>query len=176
MRVFQGAAFGLSRLAAGIACLVVVAMVAHILYEIVLRTFFNTSTYVLDEFAGYGVAAVTFLALGYSLEHGSLIRVGLIVGRLRGKAHRALEVFCALATLATTSLLIWYLALTVRRSWMRGHVGNSIAEVPQWIPEGLVLLGLAVFWLQLVAYLVRQLTGEPPPVVSDPTLDAQHDL
>jgi TRAP-type C4-dicarboxylate transport system permease small subunit len=176
MRGFQTAAFGLSRIAAGLACLVVILMVLLILYEIVLRTFFASSTYVLDEFAGYGVAAVTFLALGYSFEHGSMIRVGLLVGRLTGKARRALEVFCALATLWVTSLLVWYLGLAVRRSWTRGEVGNSIAEVPQWIPEGLVLLGLGVFWLQLFAYLIRQITGEPPPVIADPAIDAQHDL
>ena len=45
MRTFQTVVFGLSRLSAGLACLLVVAMVLHILYEIVLRTFFSSSTF-----------------------------------------------------------------------------------------------------------------------------------
>ena len=175
MRAFQTAVFGLSRLAAGLACLIVVAMVCHILYEIVLRTFFASSTFVLDEFIGYGVAAATFLAIGYSFEHGSLIRVGLLIGRLEGRARRSLEVFCALATLWMTSLLGWYVGLIVWRSWSRGRVSSSIAEVPLWIPELLIFVGIAVFWLQLIAYLVRQFTNEPPPVIVE-TIDVQRDL
>ena len=58
-----------------------VLMVLHILLEIVLRSFFASSTFVLDEFVGYGVAAMTFLSLGYALETDSLIRVQLLLGR-----------------------------------------------------------------------------------------------
>ena len=175
MRTFQTAVFGLSRLAAGLACLVVVAMVCHILYEIVLRTFFASSTFILDEVIGYGVAASTFLALGYSFEHGSLIRVGLLVGRLTGNARRALEIFCSLATLAVIGQLTWYIGLITWRSWQRGRVSSSIAEIPLWIPESLILLGAVIFCLQLIAYMLRQFTDEPAPVPVE-TPDLQHDL
>ncbi len=139
-------------------------MVAHILIEIVLRYFFSSSTFVLDEFVGYAVAATTFLSLGYSLEHGSLIRVSLLIGRAEGPMRRLLEAVCALAGLFVAGLLVWYFWLRVARHWTRGTVSSSIAEVPMWIPEGAILLGLAVFWLQLLAYLLRQITGEAPPV------------
>lgn len=167
MKLFQNTIFALSRAGAALACIVLVGMVAHILYEIVLRAFFASSTYVLDEFVGYGVAACTFLALGYSLEHGSLIRVDLLLGRLTGRARRAVDSFCAIATLWIVSVLIWYFWLMVERSWTRGRVSSSIAEVPLWIPQGAVLVGLGVLWLQLFAYLLRQAADAPPLVADD---------
>lgn len=176
MRAFQTFVFGISRAAAALAALIIVAMTLHILYEIVLRSVFSTSTFVLDEFVGYGVAASTFLALGYALEHRSLIRVGLLVGRLQGKPKRVLEAFCALATLWATTLLLYFMGLTAWRSWTRGRTSSSIAEVPSWIPETLVILGLAVFWLQLLAYFLRQFSDVPPPVPYSAAEDLQSDL
>lgn len=176
MMSFQKFAYGLSRAGAALACVCVVLICLHILLEIVLRSVFSTSTFVLDEFVGYGVAASTFLALGYALEHGSLIRVGLLVGRLDGKTKRAVEAFCALSTLWITSLLICFMGVTAQRSWTRGRVSSSIAEVPMWIPETVVLVGLAVFWVQLLAYLLRQFTGEAPPVAPNHEADLQSDI
>lgn len=176
MKTFQIFAYSLSRAAAAVACLIVIAMTLHILFEIVLRSAFATSTFVLDEFVGYGVAASTFLALGYALEHGSLIRVGLLIRRLSGKSRRTVEAFCALSTLWVTSLLLYFMGLTTWRSWTRGRVSTSIAEVPTWIPESLVVLGLAVFWIQLLAYILRQFTNQPSPVPAHAAVDLQSDL
>lgn len=164
MRQFQTLVFAISRVSAAVAALALVGMVAHILYEIVLRYFFSTSTFVLDEFVGYGVAACTFLALGYALEHGSLIRVNILLTMTKGAVRRVLEAACAALTMAVISLFIWFFWLRVTRHWSRGTTSSSIAEVPMWIPEGFVLLGLSIFWLQLLAFFLRQLFDLPPPV------------
>jgi len=157
MHLLQTAIFTLSRMAGGLAGLLLVAMVLHILLEIVLRAFFSTSTFVLDEFVGYGVAAITFLSLGYTLEHGAMIRVNLLLTRTHGWARRALEVLAASFTLVLLTFLGWFFWFRVARHVTRGTVSSSIAQVPMWIPEGLVLLGLGLFWLQMLAYLLRML-------------------
>lgn len=164
---FQTFAYTLSRIAAGVAALALAGMVLHILYEIVLRYFFATSTYVLDEFVGYGVAACTFLALGYALENGNLIRMNALLARTEGTARRTLELLCALLAMTVTAMLIWFFWIRVLRHWTRGTTSSSIAQVPMWIPEGLVLLGLVVFAIQLLAYLLRQIVPVPPPVEAD---------
>lgn len=167
MRRFQTVVFAISRLAAAIAGLALVLMVGHILYEIILRYFFATSTFVLDEFVGYGVAACTFMALGYSLEHGNLIRVNMLLTRLSGVGLRIAEAGCAALTLGLTSIFVWFFWIRVARNFTRGTTSSSIAAVPMWIPEGFVLLGLCVFWLQVFAYLLRQIFDTPPPVEPD---------
>ena len=171
MSQLQTAVFAISRLSAALAALAMVGMVGHILYEIVLRYFFDSSTFVLDEFVGYAVAAATFLGLGYSLEYGSIIRVNLLIGRTTGWLRRVLEALCSIAALMAVGLLAGHFGFRVARHWTRGTVSSSIAEVPMWIPEGAVLLGLCVFWLQLLAYLLRQFTDTPPPVVAETNIN-----
>lgn len=161
MRAFQNAVFGISRGAAVVSAALLVLMVLHILLEIVLRSFFASSTFVLDEFVGYGVAAMTFLSLGYALEEGALIRVQLLLTRSSPPARRGLEIVGAALTLAMSLFLIAHFWSSVSRNWSRGAVSQSIAEVPLWIPEGLVLLGLTLFALQLLAHFLRLLC--PPP-------------
>jgi TRAP-type C4-dicarboxylate transport system permease small subunit len=161
VRAFQNAVFGISRGAAVVSAALLVLMVLHILLEIVLRSFFASSTFVLDEFVGYGVAAMTFLSLGYALEEGALIRVQLLLTRSPPPARRGLEIVGAGLTLAVSLFLNAHFWSSVSRNWSRGAVSQSIAEVPLWIPEGLVLLGLTLFALQLLAHFLRLLC--PPP-------------
>jgi TRAP-type C4-dicarboxylate transport system permease small subunit len=171
MHLFQTSVFAISRVAAGVACALLVGIVGLILYEIILRFFFATSTYVLQEFVGYGVATCTFLSLGYALEHNSLIRVNVLLNRVGPAWLRVLEALSALMTMVIVGVLIWFFWLRVLRHWNRGTVSNSIAEVPMWIPEGALLLGLGILWLQLMAYGLRQVTGHPPPVANTSPAD-----
>lgn len=159
MELMQRAVAGVSKVVAYAAGVLLVGMVGHILYEIVLRAFFDSSTYVLDEFVGYGVAAVTFLALPYAFEQGVMIRVNILLARTHGNVRRWLEVFCVLTTLAVGGFLAYYYFLDWHRNLVRGEVSGTLAAVPMWIPTGLMLLGYVLFLVQLVAYLVRLLAG-----------------
>jgi TRAP-type C4-dicarboxylate transport system permease small subunit len=159
----QRTVFRISKKCGQASAIILVIMTVHILVEIILRGFFYTSTYVLDEFVGYGIAAMTFLTLGFALEEGSLIRVNLLLIKLRGPARRRIEIFCVLLTLTIMLFLAKYFWSTVFfRDLNRGAVSESIAQVPMWIPEGLVFLGLIVFIIQLAAYLLRLILGENP--------------
>jgi TRAP-type C4-dicarboxylate transport system permease small subunit len=160
VRAFQAAVSGISRGAAVVSAAFLVLMVLHILLEIVLRSFFASSTFVLDEFVGYGVAAMTFLALGYALEEGALIRIQLLLTRSPPPVRRGLEIVAAGLTLALSLFLIAHFWHSVSRNWSRGAVSQSIAEVPLWLPEGLALLGITLFALQMFAHLLRLL--QPP--------------
>lgn len=162
MRQFLSLVDLLTRAGAIMAAVIVAAMVGHILLEIVLRAVFDSSTYVLDEFVGYGVAASTFLGLGYTLEQGGLIRVNILLARIRSRALRQLtEVTCVAACFGVFAMVWLNFWNSISRNWTRGAVSETVAQVPLWIPEGLLLLGLSIFLLQLVAYAIRVVSGEP---------------
>ena len=150
----------LSYAAGVVSAILLIGMVLHILLEIVLRSFFSSSTFVLDEFVGYGVAAMTFLSLGYALNEGALIRVNILLGRTAGRPRIGLEIFSAAVTLALTVFIAVYFWRSVARNWKREAVSETIAEVPLWIPEGLVLAGMILFAVQLAAYLLRLIAGD----------------
>lgn len=137
------------------------AMTLHVILEICLRAFFNSSTFVLDEFVGYGVAAMTFMTLGYALETNSLIRVNILLVRIRGDfGRRLVEVLCALVALIVSSYIALYFWKSVSRNFTRGVTSETIAEIPLWIPESFVLLGLGIFMIQLLAYILKVISGQ----------------
>ncbi|MSP67261.1 MAG: TRAP transporter small permease [Alphaproteobacteria bacterium] len=166
MRAIQylnGISLAISKFAAYLAALVLCLMVGHIIFEIILRAF-SRSTYIMDEMVGYGVAGTTFLALAHSFETSALIRVNLLLEKLErgGMARRVVELFCSCSTLWVMTIVIQYFWNSVSRNFIRGAVSETIAEIPLWIPEGVVLIGMAVFWLQLLTYTLRILFGELP--------------
>lgn len=168
LRPFLRGADALAWAGAVLACAVLVGMVALIVWEIVLRSVFDSSTFVMDEFVGYGVAAATFLALAHALGQGEIIRVGLLIDRLRPGPRRWLEALSALIGLLTVTPLIHFFWLRVARAWTRGSVSNSVAQVPMWIPEAVVMTGLVLLWLQLVAHLIRNASGPSPHAAARP--------
>ncbi|AVL71402.1 TRAP transporter small permease [Oligella urethralis] len=126
-------------------------MTIHIIVEIVLRSVFSSSTYVLDEMVGYGVAAMTFLSLGYAFRHLALIRVGILSSIVKSKQiKKYLELFCVTIGIFASYFILKYFYLSVLRHFARGSRSETIAEVPLWIPETLVCIGLAIFMLELV--------------------------
>lgn len=160
MQTFHRLVSRLSYLGAVMAVLLMFGMLFHIMLEITLRATMGTSTQVLDEFVGYGIAAMTFLSLAYAMESGVMIRVGLLLGAIgNGVARRVVELFCVISTLILTAFLALQFWSSVARNWSRGTTSSTAAEVPLWIPEGAVLIGLSLLGLQLISYLLRILAG-----------------
>lgn len=144
-----------------VAALVLVCMVGFITFEILLRHFFSTSTFVQDEFLGYGLSICIVWSLGYTLESGKMIRINLLTTRLSARAERALMTFAAFSTALLILGLAWMFWLRVTRAWTRGTVSASSAEVPIWIPESIIMIGLILFFFQLVAHGLQSATNHP---------------
>ena len=163
VRALEATGQALSRAGACTAMAIVVGMVVLIVAEIVLRTFFDRSTYVTTELVGYGMAAITFLALGETLTQGGLIRVTLLLHAMTGAPRRLLELLLAGITLASLALPIWFFGRSVRINFEAGYTSLTIADVPLWIPELAMLVGMAAFWIQLLAYAVGVAAGRRDP-------------
>jgi TRAP-type C4-dicarboxylate transport system permease small subunit len=146
----------MAKTAAYFSALILIEMVLHILLEIVLRTFFNKSTYVLDEFVAYSVVCMTFLCMAYAMHDQRLIRVELLISKASEKWRNALELFSIIIALGITSGLIYFFwTKTFWRDLTRNRVSSSIAEFPLWIPELLALVGLVLFIFQLLVMFFR---------------------
>ncbi len=150
----------LSKSAEILSCIILVVMVAFILVEIILRSFFDASSYVLDEFVGYGVAAMTFLAFAATLREGVFIRVEMVLAHLGPKLRRLIEVISCVTGAVLFSGLTWYVAKLIYRNFDRGVISNSIAEVPLWIPQSFILVGLILLVLQFLTQAILVALGD----------------
>ena len=162
MKMFQDIVFFISRTGAVLAGVIIVYMVCHILLEIFVRSAFATSTFSLDELIGYSVAACAYLGLGYTLEKGGLIRVNLVLSKMNplSGARKFIEVLCCIGTLIAMGLPLWYFGRSVIVKYGSGYTSGTMFNAPQWIPEGFLLVGLIIFWIQLLAYLFRVLGNQ----------------
>ena len=156
LRAFAAASSGLNWTAAAAAAILLVLMVALILVEITLR-YFSHSTFMADALVGHGVAAITFLAVAWALEQGSMIRISVVTRRLPVNFRYATEMFSIVgAELLTVGLMVYQWRL-VAKLWHRGSVSQHYLPIPLWLPEAIFLVGLTLLAIQLLVKFCRLL-------------------
>ena len=115
-----------------------------------------------DEFAGYCMAASSFLGLTYTLRASEHIRMTLIVHRAHGATRRSLELVCLAAGVFLAGFFTWYAADMVWFSYTTHDVSQGLVPVPLWIPQAAMALGLATLFVALLDDLVAALSGRVP--------------
>lgn len=134
--------------------------------------FFGFSAAGSDAYAGYATAGAGFLALAATLKKGEHIRVTLLLGTLKGGAHKALELLAlAIATLLS-GFLAFYSARLVWQSWEINDISVGIDATPMWIPQIPMALGTLVFFIAFADELVLELQGKR---VAPSQEDAHHE-
>ena len=123
-----------------------------------------------DAYAGYAMAAAGFLALAHTLKRNEHIRVTLLLGRLRGKSRRALEMWALSASVLLGALFAGY---SVRLAWM-SHTLNDISTgndaTPLWVPQIAMALGTLVLLVALIDEWVLELRGQRQTVETEEAL------
>lgn len=111
-----------------------------------------------DDFAAYGLAASSTLALAYALKQGAHIRVTLVTTKLRSvRARRALEVLCLLVGLAASAYLTWSSVMFVWESYALRELATTYYATPLWIPRLAMPLGLALLTIAMADELILAL-------------------
>lgn len=114
------------------------------------------------EFAGFFLAAASFLALAYTLRHGDHIRVSLLITHLRGGARRLTELGCLAVALAVSVYFTWFMFDLVRESLEYKDVSPGMVPVRLWIPQLSLALGLVVLVIALLDEFVCVAMGKQP--------------
>lgn len=134
---------------------ILIYAVLHILLETVMRTLFDTSTHVLDEFIGFAVLSITFLSLSWTLRDGGMIQVNLLTLRLPYRIKQVIEFIVAACAAGLGAYFCTFLWRNLIKNWKRGAVSESVAEVPLWMPDAIVFAGACLLVLQLSALAIR---------------------
>jgi TRAP-type C4-dicarboxylate transport system permease small subunit len=112
-----------------------------------------------DDIVSWLCAASAFLALAYTFRHGELIRVSLVLEKLPHRARRPAETACLVAALLVVGYATWAVGTFVYESWKFKEVAQGLLQIPIWIPQLSLAVGLAVFLVAVLDELVAHLSG-----------------
>ncbi|MCK6449673.1 MAG: TRAP transporter small permease [Alphaproteobacteria bacterium] len=112
-----------------------------------------------DDFAGFSMAASSFLALAYAFGHGEHIRVTLFLDRVTGAPRRWLELWCLAAGGFLSGYFAYYSVKSTYVSWQLNDVSQGLIPVPLWFPQSAMALGTTVLFVAIAEKLVDVARG-----------------
>ena len=168
MRRFLDGLYATSAWLAGISMIGVLLMVLLTIFS----RAFGFAAPGTDAYAGYAMAGAGFMALASTLKAGEHIRVTLILGMLKGKALKSLEVVALLIATALAGFLAFYACRLVWQSWEIDDISVGIDATPLWIPQIVMAMGTLIFFIAFCDELVLELMGKRKPREQE---DAHHE-
>ena len=141
---------------AGAGVVALVAMMAIVTFDVILRYFFNDPTVWAGEVASFLTIWVVFFGLGQNMRQGDHIRIDVITNLLSRRMRLVLDVFAHAIAIVFSVVLFMGCWVRFDNFWARRTVSDSPIMIPLWIPMLPVLVGAAVFGLAAVSgFVVR---------------------
>ena len=147
-----------------LAGLFIILITLMILAQIVGR-WFNVIIPSTEDFAGFFLAATTFLALAYTFRMGGHIRVTILVHLLKGKLQRFALTLALLVFIVIIAYGVYYTGAFAYESWSFHELSQGYIAVPLWIPQLSMVIGLAIFLIALIDDFILVLSGKTPSFV-----------
>jgi TRAP-type C4-dicarboxylate transport system permease small subunit len=138
-----------------LAGVLLVASVSLNFVNVIARYFFNASIYWAEEAMLFLMVGCVFLGNGVVAWSGRQIRMDVIVTMMPEKVREALNLASELVFIATATLIVVF-AWPVIRDLYNFDQRSQSAEVPLFIPQALIPIGLSLMALLVI---VRLLTG-----------------
>ncbi|MCP9481299.1 TRAP transporter small permease [Shimia sp. CNT1-13L.2] len=107
------------------------------------------------DYAGYAMAAASFLAFANALNRGSHIRVSILLNAVPDGLRRWLEIWCFGVGTAVMWYFVWYAQRFVYWSWKFNDVSQGQDRTPLWIPQSVMLLGAVILAIALTDHLLH---------------------
>lgn len=131
--------------------------------------YFHVSITGLSEYAGYLMAASTFLALAHALNKGTHIRIETVSKLMGGKSYW-LDGAAFLCGTAIVSWFGWHSCRMVYESYMFNDISTGLDATPLWIPQLVMAAGNVLFAVAMADHTVRLL------VTGDHGIEASNDV
>ncbi len=119
------------------------------------------------DYAGYAMAAASFLAFANALNSGSHIRVSILLNAVPDGLRRWLEVWCFGVATAVMWYFVWYARKFVYWSWKFNDVSQGQDKTALWIPQTLMLAGAVILAIALTDHLLHVIFKGQHRIVRD---------
>jgi TRAP-type C4-dicarboxylate transport system permease small subunit len=117
-----------------------------------------------DAYAGYCMAAASFLALAHTLKRAEHIRVTLFLERFGGRFKRPLDLWCHAAGTFFCAVLAIYSVRLVWQSRAFNDVSQGNDATPLWIPQIAMALGAVVLLVAMVDDFILLIRRRDVPI------------
>lgn len=106
-------------------------------------------------YAGYAMAAASFLAFANALNKGAHIRVSILLNSVGPKAKWVIDVWC----FAIGTTIAWYFVFHARKfvywSWKFNDISQDQDKTLLWYPQSIMLIGAVIFAIALTDHLLH---------------------
>lgn len=120
-----------------------------------------------DDFAGFLLAAASFLGLAYTFREGGHIRVSLFTARLSDKLNHYLS--CLVLILATLLVLYltWHLAYLAYESYLFEELSSGYVPVQLWLVQLPLAIGMLTFSIACIDQTICSVVFAEPIAKSE---------
>jgi TRAP-type C4-dicarboxylate transport system permease small subunit len=116
----------------------------------------------LSEFGGFLFVGAVFLALAGTLRAAGHVRVTMLTQSVPPGLRRALAGLVLVLALGLGGFALYSTGVQAWDSWTFDAVSFGMAKFPLWIPQGVMVLGLVIFWIALLDEALAVLRGQDP--------------
>ncbi len=126
-----------------------------------------------DDFTAWSLVAMSFLALAHTFKSSELIRMGLVIERLSGKARQVMELTALSIGGAIVATLAWAAITMTYDSWLLNDLSSGVISVPLWIPQLGFSAGTSILLTAFIDEFFNVATGgyprysKPPPTTKE---------
>ncbi len=115
-----------------------------------------------DEYAGYCMAASTFLGLTWTFRCNEHIRLTLLLARTSGWLRRAMEILCLAVATGIMGFFAWSTIEMTWTSFTLKEPSQGLVPIMLWIPQSSMAAGLSVMVIALLDDLIVAVSGGEP--------------
>ena len=144
----------LSSIGLVVACVALLASLVMVVIGVVGRYVLRVGVIFVDEYVGYGLVIMAFMALSSTLTAGKHIRIDTVVSRLPQKVQAWLEAVTAAIGLGISVLVTLQSLQRVIMSIRGGETSVSPLETPLYVPQLFIPVGFALLSFTLVVYVI----------------------
>jgi TRAP-type C4-dicarboxylate transport system permease small subunit len=140
----------ISQAAAILGGLAVIGVAVIVCAEVLLRNVFSFGLSAATELSSYVLAVTSAWAFSYALLRRVHVRVDALIRLFPQSVIAWLDLLALLALTWLASMMLWYGASVFWFSFVKSSTAMTPLQTPMWIPQGLWLLGLGLFFITCV--------------------------
>lgn len=142
---------------------VLLGLTGVIFYGVVRRYVFGTPVTWTDELAGYATVLLVMLGAAEAMRRHENVEVDLLTTRLGRRAARLTALWSTVVVIVVAAVLLHGGLEMVSFARMVGLISDGYLEMPMWIPQASLALGMAALLAVAGIRLLRLLAGREAP-------------